>query len=218
MDVIKAHRELFEIIKPEIYKFGFDTSDYQPHFCSLDFKKKKNKVINHITLQFYNDSLGINALQGRVILNEVNDILRKFVDLKVNREYETLNNFEFKNLIQKDIKKLNSISKYKNKTDYSFDILEHIEKVVIPFFNFYPDMQTINHNILNTVPIKDYPDWIHGQSTLKILIIMRLCNNPNFDSYRKNKEKEYIAFVNRDSTMWQPAYDTFLSLIKYLND
>jgi hypothetical protein len=216
MKIAELQNSICSILKPEMLNLGFTSDEYSPHFCSIHFSESNLQMIKHITLQFFNDSLGINSLRGFIALNKVNSILEKFIDLKVNKEYCTLNNIEKQEIILTDIKKLNEFSKQNNISQYSLEILNHINEINLPYFDKYPDIQSINEKVLNQVPENDYPEWIHGQSTLKILIIMKLCDNPKYESYKASKEKEYLFFVNQNPSMWKPAYDTFLSLVKYL--
>ena len=217
MKITETQSRICSILKPKMLNLGFASDEYSPHFYSIHFAESNIQKTKHITLQFFNDSLGINSLRGFIALNQVNIILEKFIDLKINKEYCTLNNFEEKEFILTNIKKLNTISKQKSINQYSLEILNHINEIILPFFDKYPDIQSINGRILNQVPEKDYSEWVHGQSTLKILIIMKLCGNPKYEAYKASKEKEYLAFVNQNPTMWKPAYDTFLSLIEYLD-
>ena len=217
MDTKKSHENIFKELKPILTEMGFNNAEYYSHFCSLNFTKVLNKVSYHIRLQFFNDSLGINYLQGHILLNEVNEMIGKFIDLKVNNEFITLKDYINKKKLTNKLREMNIISKNMNKSQYLIDIINHIKNLIIPFFNKYPDITAINEKILNKVPQKDYPEWFHGKSTLKILIIMKLCNNPKYNFYKASKEKEYLAFVNQNPAMWKPAYDTFCSLVEYLD-
>jgi len=218
MKIVESQKNICSILKPDMLNLGFESDEFSPHFYSIHFSVSDLQKTKHITLQFFNDSLGINSLRGFIALKQVNAILEKFIDIKLNKEYCTLNNYEKKEIIQTGIKNLNDISKQKNTNQYSLEILNHVNEIILPFFDKYPDLQSINDKILNQVPEKDYPEWIHGQSTLKILIIMKLCDNPKYEAYKASKEKEYMFFVNQNPTMWKPAYDTFLSLVKYLDE
>ncbi len=101
--------------------------------------------------------------------------------------------------------------------DLKLNVRDFLNRFAFPFFAKFHDIKTINDKILNVVPEKDYPEWIHGKSTLKILIIMKLCGNPKYEAYKASKEKDYLFFVNQNPSMWKPAYDTFLALVDYLD-
>lgn len=215
MNILNTQDKISSALRTNLKEIGFDSDDYLPQFNSIRFFQNDSKKTKNITLQFYNDSLGINSLSGFLSLNDVNDILQRFVDLKVNKEYCTFKNFEQKQVISDEIIKLNAISKEGNIDQFSTAIISHINRIILPFFERYSDINTINE-IINKVPESDYPDWIHGQSTLKILIIMRLCSNTKYDEYKTKKEQEYISFVKQNESMWQPYYEKFLSLTRYL--
>lgn len=216
---MKLHEDIFNELQSLLRDRMFSKAIYERHFNSLDFYREDRDVEFLISLQFYNNSSKINTLFGVIIFQEVNELLKKFIDFGFSNEMYTLINFDIKLKHFSAIEELNSHFKNPKRDGEVLKekILDFIDMNIIPFFRQYPDIPSINEKILNRVSEKDYPEWIPGQSTLKILIIMKLCGNPKYEAYKASKEKDYLFFVNQNPSMWQPAYDTFLALVDYLD-
>ena len=41
-------------------------------------------------------------------------------------------------------------------------------------------------------------------------------NDSKYFEYKEFKEQEYVSFVNTNESMWRPYYETFQSLVNYL--
>tara|TARA_B100000749_G_C18264045_1_gene397560 strand:+ start:71 stop:691 length:621 start_codon:yes stop_codon:yes gene_type:complete len=196
-------------------RLGFETEEYSPHFHTVQFFQTRNKITKYISLQFYNDSNGILQLRGFISSDEVNHILGKFIDLKVNKEYCTIKDFGQKQTISDGIENLNRIGKEKDLDQYVLAILGHIKSIILPFFDMFPDFGALNE-FINKLSEREYTDWVHGQSTLKRLILLSLTNDSKYFEYKEFKEQEYVSFVNTNESMWRPYYETFQSLVNYL--
>lgn len=215
MDIYKTHEEIYNLIKPDLSELGFQFSEYRPDFCSLRFKNINEDVTKYIRLQFYNDSLGLNELEGYIVSNQVNKILERFVGAMDGLEIVTLKDYSNSEANQNNVRAL--YNKKQDKSSYAANILNHITSSIIPFSIKYPDMDTINEEILNKVHEEDYPKWFHGNSTSKILIILKLCNNPKYEDYKKKRKKVFLKFVEQNPTMWKSVHLEFLALIDYLD-
>ena len=152
MDIISTQKQISSKLKIHLERLGFETEEYSPHFHTVQFFQTRNKITKYISLQFYNDSNGILQLRGFISSDEVNHILGKFIDLKVNKEYCTIKDFGQKQTISDGIENLNRIGKEKDLDQYVLAILGHIKSIILPFFDMFPDFGALNDfiNKLNT--------------------------------------------------------------------
>lgn len=210
--------KIFKQTTPFFKDLGFLEAEFSEQFGLMRFSFQKEDLKYFVGLSFALDKIALNGMHYKITIQGVNDILSKFIDLERNSEFYTLHDYRQKSHWTAEVIKLGKeLVVLKSNIDNSYSkLVTSLNKFVLPFFNKYPDITAVNEKILNQVPEKDYPEWIHGQSTLKILIIMKLCDNPKYEAYKASKEKEYLFFVNQNPTMWKPAYDTFVSLVKYL--
>jgi hypothetical protein len=218
MDRSVQHENIYKLLRPILFDVGFEELQRKLNSFAIEFIRKEEVTSGFITIQFFDDSIGLDVLQGRILVNPVNHILQRFVNLENNREFYTLNNYDDKERVTQELAVLNMLNKERDINEYAVGIAAHIKNVMLPFFLKYRDIAAINENILNKTSQDIYPQWFHGQSTLKVLIIMRLCKNPKYELYKESKEKEYRSFVARNPKMWQPAYDIFLALTQYLDN
>ena len=217
MNVLESHKNVFHVLEPELLKLGFNHAEYLSDFCSLDFRKDVNQVSFYITVNFFNNSLGINVIKGYVLLQDVNMILGNFVDLNVNSEFLTLTNHEDKEKVLNSKKELNSISNKGDISLYSSEIVKHIKDITIPFFAKYKDINVINEKIINEVPDDDYTNYIPGQTNFKVLIIMKLCGNPKYEGFKNWALDAYKRGAEIDANLYGVDYKTLNSLVAYLD-
>jgi len=95
---------------------------------------------------------------------------------------------------------------------------EIIERYALPFFEQYTTLQQVNDNLINTIPQMKLGRIIPGKMSLKKLIIMSLCNNPNYDEYKS----WYFNIVKSDYESGDPEsqflYPKLVELISYLEN
>ena len=217
MNIKEKHELIFKLLKPLMNKLGFLDSKYMLAFNLLEFKQTVGETTYLIRLSLYNDTIGLNSLDGYVNLDSVNKILKIFIDLERNIEFITLKDYENEQSNFKKIDALNKVSKLKDISNYVNDIVTHIKANIIPFFTKYPDMETINEEILNKVPESEYKKYIHGEKNFKVLIIMKLCDNPNYQNFKLWAEETYKNAIKLDADRYGQDFHNLKSLIKYLD-
>ncbi len=124
-----------------------------------------------------------------------------------------------RNLIQKHLAQLDDFELVANcASAIEANAVLKNEKVDLLFFNKYPTMETINQEIINKVPEEDYFKWFPGASLNKIIIIMKLCNNPKYESYKSKNISIGLQFVKQNPQMWKTKYERYISLINFLDN
>ena len=217
MSILNKHIKIFNLIQIELENLGFTEFEHDPVFYS--FYAKKNLGILTYLLSFHLSTKGIalSYVRGYVMVNSVNKILNQFIpDLSDNNELITLKNYNNGGEL-KDFEKINEHLKGKDTEGYIAAIMEHIKKVDFPFFTKYPDMETINEEILNKKPESEYNNYIYGKKNFKVLIIMKLCNNPNYQNFKLWAEETYKNAIKLDADRYGQDFDDLKSLIKYLD-
>jgi hypothetical protein len=180
-------------------------------------KRMRGFFLILISFHLSTKDITLNYVRVYIMVNPVNEILKQFKpDLSDNNELITLKN-HINGGKQEDFKKINEHLKTKNTGDYIMAIMDHIKKIDFPFFNKFPTLETINQEIINKVPEEDYFEWFPGASLNKIIIIMKLCNNPKYESYKSKNIKIGLQFVKQNPQMWKTKYERYLSLINFLD-
>ncbi|KGK30484.1 hypothetical protein [Cellulophaga sp. E6(2014)] len=217
MSILNQHKKIFSLVQVELEKLGFTEFVYEPHFYSLDATKKFGDLAYNLTFQLLSKSISLGYVYGFILVNPVNKILKQFIpDLSDNNELITLKN-HINGGKQEDFKKINEHLKTQKTGDYIMAIMDHIKKIDLPFFNKYPTLEAINQEIINKVPEEDYFEWFPGASLNKIIIIMKLCNNPKYESYKSKNIKIGLQFVKQNPQMWKTKYERYISLINFLD-
>jgi hypothetical protein len=102
---------------------------------------------------------------------------------------------------------------------------KHICKVFIPLWEKYSELKVVNEEIINKVPLDKLSDYISGISMhLKVLIIMKKCNNPAYQEYLDNQLKALLELSEsalgksqaeqyfNDSFFWEKQYKMMLEM------
>jgi len=86
-----------------------------------------------------------------------------------------------------------------------------IEEKVLPFFDQWSELKKINDEIIDKLPAPEIPNYIPGETSFKRMIIMKLCNNPNYNNYIIKRENTLFDAKKEDSK-YKPYYDLFIEL------
>lgn len=73
---------------------------------------------------------------------------------------------------------------------------EQLETIVLPFFDKIQTLQQVNDEILEKVDWNIYNKYISGETGAKVLIIMKLCNNPRYEAYKERSDKLIAEQLN----------------------
>jgi hypothetical protein len=95
-------------------------------------------------------------------------------------------------------------------------ILLFLNDSVFPFFDHANSLQLVNDEIIDKVPQIELGKYIPGWYNIyKKQIIMKLCNNPNYNEYVDWLDKSFQEDIQRDPL--NKDYQIFASLTKFLN-
>ncbi len=87
-----------------------------------------------------------------------------------------------------------------------------IEEKVLPFFDQWSDLKKINDEIIDKVTDwKNLYRYISGEAGFKKMIIMKLCNNKNYQEFVDNWGGELLSESN-ESNNDKAYYELFLEL------
>ena len=100
------------------------------------------------------------------------------------------------------------------KTDEVCRALQNIIEIqILPFYSMYPDLQSVNDEIINEFEtVKELSNYISGQIGFKKMGIMGLCNNPRYSEYIEKYEEKLRKGVQQNKEKYQPYLDFFYRL------
>jgi hypothetical protein len=94
------------------------------------------------------------------------------------------------------------------------------DKYLQPFIDMYPDLQTVNDEIINKIPQMEVGSIIPGAMPFKKQIIMKICNNENYIEYVNWLNDIYqIDLKNPNDRFYKQnvkEYEIFKKLTDYL--
>lgn len=217
MSILNKHIKIFNLIQIELENLGFTEFEHRIAFYTFRAQKSIGELSYLLSFHLSTKGISLSYVYGDIMVNPVNKILNQFIpDLSDNNELITLKNYNNGGEL-KDFEKINEHLKGKDIEGYITAIMEHIKKVDFPFFTKYPDMKTINEEILNKVPESEYNNYIYGKKNFKVLIIMKLCNNPNYQNFKSWAEDTYKNALKLDPDRYGQDFDNLKSLIIYLD-
>lgn len=218
---MKLNEEIYSLLVPILETKGLTNSKYTDHNGGLDFFKNDGENDHRVTLDLVVEKIGFGNIYARISFSSVIDILGKVEELRSNMYEGVLVNYDllgkreywlgiFKDLSNYSLKSKSGVEEFKQR------VVKHIDIDVLPFFEKFPNVESVNELILSKMNFEEFPNYISGNCTLKSMIIMKMFGNPRLKEYREVKDKEYQFYVNQNPIMWQPAYDSFLRTSKYL--
>lgn len=214
---------IFKWLSSHFNHLGFNIGFYDEMGNSFNFTKLENDLCYYIRLSHYikGNRLTLNArIYSCIVSKNVNAILNKIV--KTEGELEdtllTYPNYD-KNIGEASLGQLEKL--YIN-SEEEFEvawkiIAVHIERYIIPFFEKVPNLQAINDNIINKTSYREYSTYIKGETNFKVFIIMKLCNNPEYENFREKLIGVYNKAIEIDAVKYRSDYEAFLQLLDYLD-
>ncbi len=216
MSILKKQKKTFDLIQVELEQFGFNEFNYRPHNYLLDAKKNIGELTYLLRVHLAK-GISLSFVRGHIMVNPVNKILNQFIpDLSRNNEFITLKNHK-NGGTQDDFEKINRHVKNVDIGVYITAIMEHIKKIDFPFFAQYPTLETINQEIINKVPHDDYNKWFPGKLNFKVLTIMKLCSNPNYDAFKNWALSAYKKGVEIDHDYYINDFNNLNTLLALLD-
>ncbi|MBE0393691.1 hypothetical protein [Flavobacterium sp. PL002] len=220
---MKFNEQIFNIFKSFFTEKGYPESKYLPHNGALDYYKKDKNNIHWIRITLDITKKAFVDVYGQISFLEVTNILQKFLEIRTDYTEEIVVNYYLYENREKwtDIwKALQAASPLKTKEDieiFKQNISNHVDTYIVPFFEKIPNLQAVNDEILNKLSFDEYPNFIPGNCTLKVLIIMKLCENTKYEDYKTLKLLAYKKNTETDYKNWIEDYETLQSLITYLD-
>ncbi|MDF1546481.1 MAG: hypothetical protein P1P88_01580 [Bacteroidales bacterium] len=89
---------------------------------------------------------------------------------------------------------------------------QDIKEKVLPFFDQWSNLKKINDEIINKISRQELPNYIPGETSFKKMIIMKLCNNPDYLSYISEREHILFNAMEKDKKKYEPYYNLFMEL------
>lgn len=244
-EVLKVIDEKFsDEINLDWLNFQHNTYSYDSNSGSFFRKIDGNRKIDIILYsygwegdwnRFINPYLNVNRVQSWIVFEEVSKIL--FSILKQKGAHFTDSYFSGtdsncvtsiphfdKNqnwLIPKD----NNLVLFqhrqieiKNVKQTAEEVYEYLRTYHFPFFERVSSLQVVNDEIINKVPKEEYGNYIPGRfMNAKVLIIMKLCNNPRYNEFRDWALGAYAKGVEVNPDRYLEDFKIIKSLKEYLD-
>lgn len=213
----------FERIKIYFNELGFINSLHCPSSYSFDFCRVDGNVEYEIGLSYIKEGKDIRMngrINSSIICLAVVNILEQFIKLNC---YDRITVIKFPNYNENfENPLLRAINSQPVNSEEDFlkvknIIFQHINTYILPFFDRVPSLQAVNDEILNKVSDKEYSNFIPGQTNFKVLIIMKLCENPKYEGFKKWALEAYKKGTEIDPDQYGPDYRTLQSLVSYLD-
>ncbi len=220
MDIIN---QTFEWLDNFFSSLGFIDNDYSLEEKSFSFNKPNNDVFYNLNFGYALDKNQISLdglIYSSIQSNVVDSVLNK---VGLSNNFEKIIVLDYpehdKKFGDSDLKVINSLPVA---TKGEFDALimiisDHISNYILPFFNKIPKLQAVNDEILNKVPEEEYAEYIPGQTNFKVLIIMKLCGNPKYESFKNWALEAYKRGAEMDESRYGADFETLQSLVTYLD-
>ena len=217
------NQEIFNTLIPLLHDKGLSKSLFTEHNGGLDFYKSDGENDHRLTLDLVVEKRGFGNIYGRISFKTVIDILSKFEGLRPKVYEAVVVNYDL--LSRKDywfgvFKKLGgySLNNKRDVEEFKLELLNHIECDVLPFFEKYPDVQSVNDKMINKLPQTEYSNYIPGETNFKVLIIMKLCKNSKYEEFKSWALGAYRKGVELDAATYQEEYDALVRLVDYLDN
>jgi hypothetical protein len=185
-----TEKEFAEVLKIEELGFKY-CEDYQ--YYGTVYKKKTNDGIVHLNVELLNNSfkrLGC-FIEFPVVENLSEFLIRKF-NISLNRGVYRPITLSSSNIINpsenilsnyKKVKDDKIHLKAKNVQEVADMVYEYLTQVYQPFWEKYSSLQVVNDEIIEKVEQMKLSDYIPFETPWKKMVIMKICDNPNYDNY-----------------------------------
>ncbi|HAA15100.1 MAG TPA: hypothetical protein DCE41_26760 [Cytophagales bacterium] len=219
---MKFNEDLFSWLEAPFSDLGFKKAIYFEHNGLFDFEKESEDSIQWIRMAFDITKKGFVRLDGYIQFKPVVDVLEKFVTIKEEFKEEIVGNYPLykqKQLWISECQRLSNLplNSSSDLDNFKIKIFSHIRDFILPFFDEYHSLQAVNDKIINEVQQNEYSNFIPGKTNFKVLIILRMAQNPKYEEFRDWALKAYQKGVELDAATYQKEYDTLVRLTNYLD-
>jgi hypothetical protein len=94
--------------------------------------------------------------------------------------------------------------------------IEVIGKHFIPFWEKYSNLQYINDEIIDKVPDNQIHHYLSGMTPFKKLIIMRICNNKDYEIFKEEILERGFNAIKEDSFRYTPYQNVLIDTIEII--
>lgn len=234
-EIIKCRDKFKDVLN--IRLLGFEAVDFY-HNTSL--LKNQNDLTNKIFYGFYyserDNFLNINGFSYSKVSVKVNTILELIasrVQLTQMTKDDIIGDIYEHTIYGQKIREdqdssdlIYKIHFVENGIFYEERMVElaemfkrHIEIYIQPFFDSLTSLQEINDKIIDKYPENEWSNYFFKHTNLKVTIIMKLCNNPRYQSFSKMiSERISEALFDQGKTEYKDYYNVYCTLLKYLDN
>lgn len=180
---------------------------------------KTDRIVYGFLKDKWGDDLGFNLISTRIIFESVNKILMSVPNKGSYNFYLSdptiirLPNFDLE--VDKYVPRFRNLLFVKDRVvneqvfEESLELFqEQLQTTVLPFFDKIQTLQQVNDEILEKVDWNTYNKYISGEAGAKVLIIMKLCNNPRYEAYKKRSDKLIVEQLN------DPKYAQYVDILQ----
>ncbi len=201
---------------------GFQDFEHDDFFYSWELHRESREKVDYLRYTFsrdkWKDEMFLHPPKSSIIFQKVNQILMSLDNKQPNNNVFEPTIIELPDFDKKgtgnyyDIAKLLFVkNKIVNEEIFKEALAlfkEQLATTVLPFFDKIQTLQQVNDEILEKVDWNTYNKYISGESGAKVLIIMKLCNNPRYEAY-KQRSDELIAEQLKD-----PNYAQYTGILQ----
>jgi hypothetical protein len=195
-------------------KIGFAPSNDYTYFGE-NYKKSVNDAIIYIDFIF---EKGVyRGISANICLEEIESLTQDFSNEKnhltiTHTKLATQTDHIY--IINKDV--LDTTIKTENLLKTSFLINEYLTLRYKPFWEKYSVLQTVNDEIIDKVEQMKLSDYIPFQTPWKKLAIMKICKNPNYQSYVEWLDSVWVKKGLSEDLSQNETYLAYQKLLKKL--
>jgi hypothetical protein len=199
---------------------SFDYSNqnsFKVDYFSINYVKYYNEIVFGNSVVFFTYFLTVNNILSKIIaedfFNTKEMTVARFPNLEINHNLtfgisKKVIGIKNGELIIKKNEIVNEVEK----------IIEFLADSAFPFFSRVSSLQVVNDEIIDKVPQMELGKYVPGQyMNLKKLIIMKLCNNPNYDQFKNWLSNIYQPMIKENPEKYMPKYNLIQKTIEYLD-
>ena len=105
-----------------------------------------------------------------------------------------------------------------NEADFALHadaVMQYCNQVAFPFFNKYPDIESLNKWI-KEIPEADLTYHISGEFQLKKMIVLKLCNDPEYENYAAYVKQKLESIKDLEDGKYMPVLNAYYELAERL--
>lgn len=174
----------------KLERLGFEKCNDYEHYGQV-YKMIFDDAIVYADFRLLNGNFkGISAHISFIKIENLINNLKEQYDIKLNRGIDikmTITPTKLTHNIESALEKNRQAQeihlKPENVQQVADMVYEYLTEVYKPFWEKYSSLQVVNDEIINKIDQMQLSDYIPFDMSRKKMIIMKLCNNPEYDNY-----------------------------------